>query len=90
MIDDASDGVWKYRRDARIERPVGELDGNACNGDSRVLAPEVQLLQKSASPRPKDEADFLAMNELLGPDQRQWLLRSLALTSPNHHWLTQL
>jgi len=90
MIDDASDGVWKYRRDARIERPVGELDGNACNGDPRVLAPEVQLLQKSASPRPKDEADFLAMNELLGPDQRQWLLRSLALTSPNHHWLTQL
>jgi hypothetical protein len=90
MIDDASDGIWKYRRDTRVERPVEELDGNACNGDPRVLTPEVQLLQKSKTPRPKDEADFLAVNEGLGPHQRAWLLQSLALTSPNHHWLTQL
>jgi len=90
MIDDASDGVWSYRRDARIERSVDELDGNACNGDPRVLAPEVQLLHKSTAPRPKDEADFLAARALLGPDQRRWLQRSVALTSPNHHWLAQL
>jgi hypothetical protein len=90
MIDDASDGVWTYRRDRRIERPVKELDGGACNGDPRVLTPEVQLLQKSASPRPKDEADFLAVHELLGADQRAWLVRSLALTAPNHPWLSQL
>lgn len=69
---------------------MNELDGNACNGDPRVLTPEVQLLQKSKTPRPKDEADFVAVNELRGPEQRAWLLRSLALTSPNHHWLTQL
>jgi len=90
MIDDASDGIWSYRRDRRIERPVDELDGYACHGAPRVLAPEVQLLQKSKSPRPKDEADFLAVNEVLGQDQRAWLLRSLTLTSPNHHWLKHL
>lgn len=90
MIDDASDGIWSYRRDTRIQRPVDELDGYACHGDPRVLAPEIQVLQKSKSPRPKDEADFLAVKEALRQDQRAWLLRSLTLTSPNHHWLERL
>ena len=90
MIDDARDGIWTYRRDARIQRPVDELDGNACAGDPRVLAPEIQLLQKSKSPREKDEADFLAMHAVLGPSQRDWLYRSLALTSPTHPWLARL
>ncbi len=90
MIDDATDEIWTYRRDPRIQRSVNELDGNACNGDSRVLAREVQLLQKSRSPRAKDEADFLVVKQLLGSDQRAWLARSLTLTSPGHHWLAQL
>lgn len=90
MIDDASDGVWTYRRDDRIRRPVDDLDGNACDGDPRVLAPEIQLLQKSKTPRPKDEADFLAVKDLLGPDQRTWLVQCLTLTAPTHHWLAQL
>ncbi len=90
MIDDATDGTWRYRRDPRIERPVDELDGNACDGDPRVLAPEIQLLQKSKSRRPKDEADLLAVKDVLGPAQRAWLVRSLTLTSPDHPWLTQL
>lgn len=55
-----------------------------------MLAPEVRLLQKSASPRPNDEADFLAVNALLGPGQRQWLLQALAVTSPEHPWLGRL
>lgn len=83
MIDDAVNAVWAYRRDTRIRRPVEELDGDACNGAPRVLTAEVQLLQKSTTPRPKDGADFRAVNALLGPGQRQWLRRSLALTSPS-------
>ncbi len=90
MIDDAADGIWTYRRDARITRPVEELDGNACHGNPRVLTAEVQLLAKSKTPRPKDEADFLAVKELLGPEQRAWLVRALAVTSPDHHWLARL
>ena len=69
---------------------MDELDGYACHGDPRVLAPEIQVLQKSKSPRPKDEADFLAVKGALRQDQRAWLLRSLTLTSPNHHWLEHL
>jgi hypothetical protein len=90
MVDDATDGTWTYRRDRRIERPVEELDGGACGGRPRVLAPEVQLLHKSASTRPKDEVDFRTVLERLGPTRRVWLARSLALTSPAHPWLARL
>jgi hypothetical protein len=90
MVDDATDGVWRYRRDGRIQRLVAELDGGACDGTPRVLSPEVQLLQKSKSPRDKDEADFLAVRDLLRPDQREWLARALALTSPDHPWRARL
>ncbi|GEP39273.1 hypothetical protein NPS01_29360 [Nocardioides psychrotolerans] len=90
MIDDAEGGTWTYRRDARIRRPVAELDGGACQGDPRVLSPEIQLLQKSKTPRPKDEADLRVMKHVLDPDQRAWLVRSLTLTSPGHPWLGQL
>jgi aminoglycoside-2''-adenylyltransferase len=87
MIDDSTDGMWTYRRDARIQRPVREL---ASNSDRRVLAPEVQLLQKSKNPRPKDEADFLATHALLTGPQREWLAWALGLVSPAHPWLAML
>lgn len=90
MIDDAPNGVWTYRRDPRIQRPVTELDGIASNDHRRVLAPEVQLLQKGKSPRQKDEADFPAVHDRLGTSQREWLARSLALVSPEHPWLRHL
>jgi hypothetical protein len=90
MIDDASAGVWRYRRHGQIQRRVAELDGGACDGDPMVLAAEVQLLQKSKSPREKDEADFLAVRDLLRPDQRAWLLRALTVASPTHPWLARL
>ncbi len=90
MIDDAPNGVWTYRRDHRITRPVPELDGNARGGHPRVLAPEIQLLQKSKAPRPKDEADFALVETLLDHTQRSWLKRSLTLTSPTHPWLARL
>ena len=90
MIDDAADGEWRYRRDARIHRPVQELDGPASDAARRVLAPEVQLLQKSKNPRAKDEADFLAVDELLDTTQTQWLRTALSLVSPEHPWLARL
>jgi hypothetical protein len=87
MVDDAQDGVWRYRRDARIHRPVVELDGPASGGYHRVLAPEVQLLQTSRNPRPKDEADLLAVRPHLGVTQSRWLGTALSLVSPGHPWL---
>lgn len=90
MIDDAQEGIWIYRRDPRIRRPVVELDGPASRTHQRVLAPEVQLLQKSHGPRPKDEADLLAIRPHLDDRQVEWLRTSLALTSPGHAWLRHL
>ena len=87
MIDDARSGVWTYRRDARIHRPMAELDGPASDADRRVLAPEVQLLQKSTYPRPKDEADLLAVRPHLSVAQRKWLESALSMVSPEHPWL---
>ena len=65
--------------------------GPASDADRlRVLAPEVQLLQKSNSPRPKDEADFLAVRDHLDGARTRWLRAALALTSPQHPWLAEL
>jgi hypothetical protein len=90
MIDNATDGIWIYRRDPRIRRPIEDLDGPASHVGRRVLAPEVQLLQKSKAPRPKDEADFAAVREALSQVQRTWLATSLSVVSPDHHWLAEL
>jgi hypothetical protein len=90
MVDDAHDGIWQYRRDTRIKRPVSGLDGSSDKGPPQVLAPEIQLLQKSRSPRPKDEADFLAVRHSLTRDQREWLVTALTLVSPAHPWLGRL
>ncbi|MGZ4467907.1 MAG: hypothetical protein ACXVW2_02870 [Nocardioidaceae bacterium] len=90
MIDDAEDDVWVYRRDARIRRPVADLDGPASTADRRVLSPDIQLLYKSADPREKDEADFHAVLEDLDTSQRRWLRDSLAVASPTHPWLARL
>ena len=90
MVDDAPDGVWRYRRDPRVARPVDELDGPASTPQMRVLAPEVQLLQKSKGLRAEDEADFAAVVPVLDAERRAWLASALALASPGHPWLGAL
>lgn len=90
MIDDATGGVWRYRRDVRISRPVSELDSHACFGRPPVLSPAVQLLHKSRSRRPKDEANFHAARRLLGSAERSWLVTALEQVSPHHDWLKHL
>ena len=87
MVDDATDDVWSYRRDPRITRPVPSLDGPASDDARRVLAPEVQLLAKSKSPRPKDEADLRATLPALDATARRWLAEALRVTDPGHPWL---
>ncbi len=56
MLDEADGEKWVYRRDPRIRRPLSTLTITD-NGIARI-APEVQLLFKAKSPRPKDELDF--------------------------------
>jgi hypothetical protein len=90
MLDRAEADVWVYRRDARVRRPLADLDGPASTVQRRVLTPEVQLLYKSKTPRPKDDADFEACLPCLSDVQRRWLSDALHLTAPEHAWLPRL
>ena len=55
-----------------------------------VLAPEVQLLYKSKSLRPRDEHDFANTLPLLNQERREWLAAALVLTRSDHPWLLLL
>ncbi|GAA0314785.1 nucleotidyltransferase domain-containing protein [Kineococcus aurantiacus] len=96
MVDDLVDAgaggeqEWVYRRDARIRRAWRTLSGPASTAQRAVLAPEVQLLYKSAGPRAKDEADFVQVAEVLDSSRRVWLIEALRLTTAQHPWVDQL
>ena len=90
MVDDTDGADWLYRRDSRIRRPVAELHGPASTPGRPVLAPEVQLLYKSRTPRPKDVEDFSSLVRVLDDDQRDWLRRALSMAGSGHPWLDRL
>lgn len=89
MIDDSDGSHWVSRRDPRIRMSLADTRRVSPSGIP-YLAPEVQLLYKSRSPRPKDEHDLHATIAHLGPAQRTWLHDAIALTSPTHPWLERL
>ncbi|MEW1960630.1 amino acid transporter [Kineococcus sp. NPDC059986] len=81
---------WVYRRDLRIRRNWRTLSGPASIVQRAVLAPEVQLLYKSADPRAKDEDDFALTAGALDDSRRAWLIQALQLTDTTHPWIVQL
>lgn len=88
MLSPGTPETWAYRRDPSITLPMDEAlwwaDG------IRYLRPEIQLLYKAKSRRPKDEADFRAAAPRLEPARREWLRDALARTIPGHPWITDL
>lgn len=72
LVGDGDDDAWVFRRDAAVRRPWTET---ILYSESSVpyLAPEIQLLFKSGTPRPKDDADAAVMIPLLTQTERQWL-----------------
>lgn len=89
ILFERSDGDdWVFRRDERIRRPLSALGTVA--GGLPVVAPEVQLLFKAKSPRPRDEHDFRIARPLLSEDAATWLREALALVEPGHPWLAHL
>ncbi|HEX3948253.1 MAG TPA: hypothetical protein VHW95_00215 [Steroidobacteraceae bacterium] len=89
MLDDAEGENWVYRRDREVRQRLRDA---LCPDASGILhlAPEIQLLYKSKSVRPKDEADFRLTLPHLGAEARQWLLKSLLQRSPLHPWLAEI
>lgn len=89
MVADTREDMWLCRRSPAITRPLAAIGGISAEGIP-YLAPEIQLLYKAKSPRPKDEADFLAALPALDQERRRWLKTALATVHPQHAWLDLL
>lgn len=72
--------VWWSRRDPDIRLPWTEAVEHA--GGIPYLAPQVQLLMKAKSPRPKDHLDAEVVIPELQRPQRRWLGERLPQDHP--------
>ncbi|MFA9428838.1 GNAT family N-acetyltransferase [Egicoccus sp. AB-alg2] len=84
-VNEADGPSWVSRRDPAVRRSLTEAVVDV--GGIPVLAPELQLLMKARTPRPKDEADFAAVLPALDVRRRGWLARHLPA---GHPWLGPL
>jgi hypothetical protein len=90
MLDESSGDDWVSRRDDRLRRPIASIGAVTADGIP-YLVPEIQLLYKARTRRPKDELDFTATLDILTPLRRQWLSDALALVhGPQHPWRARL
>ena len=82
LVGDGDDDRWRYRRDLSVHLPWDDVSLTSRTGVP-YLAPEVQLLFKSATPRPKDQIDAAEVIPALGRPRRDRLAGWLA---PGHPW----
>ncbi|RZT20119.1 hypothetical protein EV649_3261 [Kribbella sp. VKM Ac-2569] len=87
----ASDGDdWVYHRGrGTLRKPLDEITLMTADG-LPYLAPELVLLFKSRSDRPKDTEDFNDVAADLDPARRAWLHARIAPRYPDHPWLPAL
>lgn len=88
MLYDESDGDWHYKRNADIRMPAEEI--YLTQHGIRILKPEIQLLYKSKTIRPKDQLDFAKCLPTLSPPARTWLAEALERCYDTHLWLDLL
>jgi Aminoglycoside-2''-adenylyltransferase len=89
MLDESVDDDWCYRRDASIRQPLSKVVRWNPSGIP-YLAPEIELLYKARSFRPRDEADFELIAPRLDATARAWLVDSLARSVTGHPWISAL
>jgi aminoglycoside-2''-adenylyltransferase len=80
---------WIYRRDERVGLSLADLGMRDALGIP-YLTPEVVLLYKSKSPRPRDDADLHHVLAHMRVAQRRWLADAIATIDPEHRWLEEL
>jgi hypothetical protein len=85
LLEDRDEAHWTYRRDPRIRRPVTQVFARN-NAGLPYLRPEIQLLYKSKSPRPKDSTDFAAAWPFLDSEAKTWLASAVRSASPACPW----
>lgn len=86
----ASDGDdWVYHRGrGTLRKPLDDI--TLARDGIPYLAPEIVLLFKSRSDRPKDTTDFTDVAARLDAPRRTWLHNHIAPRHPNHPWLPVL
>jgi hypothetical protein len=89
MLDHGDADVWHFRRAPQICRPLTAAIHRSAQGIP-YLAPEIQLLYKARSPRPRDHADFNRVAPLLDVNGRTWLRDSLQTCNAPHEWIQSL
>jgi Aminoglycoside-2''-adenylyltransferase len=89
LLDASDTEFWVFRREPKIRRPLNEIIRRTPRG-LPYLAPEIQLLYKARTPRPRDQEDFAHVIPRLDAPARKWLRESLQITQPAHEWLTAL
>jgi hypothetical protein len=87
MLCEFSDDEWIYRRKQSIRGPLKDFGWVTADGVN-VIAPEIQLLYKSRSPREKDVVDFENCLKKFSQKQSDWLRSAIQLDSgKGHPWL---
>jgi RimJ/RimL family protein N-acetyltransferase len=89
LLDQADQDHWIFRRHSGIKRPLSSITLRSAEGIP-YLAPEIQLLYKSRSVRPRDQADFERVAPRLNAAARAWLKDALLAVEPNHTWIRPL
>ena len=85
LIED-QDGLWVSRRDPTHVAPVEEVTWVHSDG-IRYQRPEIVLLHKAHSARPKDERDLRTAWPVLDHAARSWLVEQVGRLYPEHRWL---
>lgn len=81
---------WVYRRNPKIRGSIASFGWQHEDG-TLVIAPEIQLLYKSRSPRDEDNQDFENCLKKFDDSQTKWLMDSLTLDSGGSHpWILSL
>lgn len=89
LLNDATGGLWRFRRHLDVVRPLDRL-GIPTPSGIPVLAPEIVLLYKSKTPTAKDERDFEAALPGLDREAREWLRIALETCHPGHPWAARV
>ena len=89
LLTDNVDGQIPYRRDYSIE--ISHEDFVRTDDAGRnYIAPELQLLYKASSCRPKDQLDFENFLPMMSYKQREWLRVALMKAHPTSLWIQYL
>lgn len=89
LLNEVENGKWIFRRNPTITFPGTPLFLISKEGIP-YLHPAVVLLYKAKNPREKDHADFHAVKDLLGDEDRKWLGGALEIHVPDHEWISEL